>query len=201
MTKEQISELLEMIDITRPAEAVDLIMVACGLRNPHPLIHAMLHAAWRAICREQQFKELRKLKLREIDPAIWERENDLEAEHDAKRYKTEAASYALFSRNIEDIVDRHADSIYSRWMINGLIPLGDATREQLLEAANNEKLSASGHLKTAQFYLELAEHIEPNKRLHECLSVKNTELIRYRIFVANAQKHAPVHPTDQEITA
>ncbi len=61
----------------------------------------------------------------------------------------------------------HSRELFSGWMINANVSLGDATREDLLVQAEMERNSADGHIRNAQFYEALAEPLEAGQTVRD----------------------------------
>jgi hypothetical protein len=76
----------------------------------------------------------------------------------------------------------HAKELFGGWMINAHVSLGDATKEDLLTEANNERQSANGHARNVQFYVALAEPMKSGQRVSEYWRDKSVAKIRDRIW-------------------
>lgn len=62
---------------------------------------------------------------------------------------------SILTPNDKVKVAQAAKSLFEVWKIGG-IGLGEATKDKLLMAANEERLAGTGHLKNAEFYEALA---------------------------------------------
>jgi hypothetical protein len=73
----------------------------------------------------------------------------------------------VLTDNAKKRLVEHAQDLFTGWMINATVSLGNATKEDLLDAINNEQLSARGHLRNVEFYSALAEPLKPGQRVSD----------------------------------
>lgn len=93
-------------------------------------------------------------------------------------------------QNMQQILDEYALSKFDKWIINGTIKLGDATREQLLTAATKEEGLADGHQKNATFYRTLAARLPAGEQLRNSVNVSEVDAIRAQVFDGAAEMAA-----------
>jgi hypothetical protein len=78
--------------------------------------------------------------------------------------------------------------LFTKYMI-GSLPLGEATKEFLLQQAQNERASSKGHLRVAYWYEALAEPMATGQIVADYWkSEKACELIREEIWLDTEEK-------------
>jgi hypothetical protein len=60
-------------------------------------------------------------------------------------------------------IDREARNLFTTYPIDANLMLGDATREQLIAAAQGERASTKGHLRKATWYEAMANQMKPGQ--------------------------------------
>lgn len=71
---------------------------------------------------------------------------------------------AVFTPATKKRVVELSARVFTEWKIDAHITLGNATREELLAKAANERASSKGHIRNAMFYEAIAEPMQPGQR-------------------------------------
>lgn len=177
-----------------PTADTILPAVLSDLSGHEDIVREFLHLGIAEALRDRRYAELRALKRREVAPAaVHQRDLRNARAREATARAMDAASSAAMDRlaaglsTLQHGIEAYAQSVLAKWMIDGKIPLGEATKEDLTAAANREAASAAGHLRNVTFYRALAEHVPPGGRLRDHITPSEAETLRERVFVARTR--------------
>jgi hypothetical protein len=165
--------------VSRNRDAVSALMAILDA-GEHRLFRGLIQDVIRygvlAIKREVRHCRLTQLKGGEVGSR---RAND---EH--KKFLVEHGNQIRAA--VKALVDEHDSALYREWLLFGKLPLGEATRADLLTAAKNEENSSDGHLRNARFYRELASSVGDGAKLRECLPAALAAELRDKVYAVQS---------------
>lgn len=86
-------------------------------------------------------------------------------------------------------ITKEAQNLFTTYPINAHLMLGDATRDELLAAAQNERAAAKGHLRKAHWFEALANELKPGQKVKErWTGPEAAQLLRDEIWSQTEEK-------------
>jgi len=175
-----------------------------GVADPSPALVAIITQGLHAAAQSRRYHERRMMKIAEVDPT-WFARRGWEVARTPAQIRAEATRAAAYKRKVaakEEERDAWAEEhvhkpfrrqmakmqaafeFYDKWALPSGTHLGDATREELDEAAAVERKQAAGHEKNAEFYSRMAERVPPGGTVREHISLQDAHAVREAIYCA-----------------